>query len=196
MNFLELQGSEALQYAEKIAALRIKVFAEWPYLYDGDLNYELNYLKNYFSSENSFIVLAMDGDEVIGASTAVWLPDAEEAFREPFVTAQIPFESVCYYGESVLLSTYRGRGIGKRFMQARERFARSLPGVKLAAFCAVVRPSTHPKRPADYSPLDEFWRATGFDKRDGMVAYFSWADLDSDGVETKKPLQFWLKELL
>ena len=36
---------EALDAAlDDVAKLRIKVFRAWPYLYDGDLDYERNYL--------------------------------------------------------------------------------------------------------------------------------------------------------
>jgi GNAT superfamily N-acetyltransferase len=195
LNFLELRSREALPYAEQIGALRIKVFADFPYLYSGDLTYELEYLQNYFSSDKSFIVLAMDGDRAVGASTAVWLPHAETEFRQPFVTQKIKSESVCYFGESVLLDEYRGLGVGKRFMNSRESFARSLPGVTTAAFCAVIRPDTHPMKPKDYRSLHDFWRKAGFVPRDGMVAYFSWKDLGEKGLETEKRLQFWLKEL-
>lgn len=194
LKFVELKSAQAMSYAEAIAALRIKVFAEWPYLYEGDLDYELKYLDIYFKSEHSFVVLAMDGDKVVGASTAIWLPDAEEAFQKPFVELGIDPKTVCYFGESVLLGEYRGRGAGKKFMQAREMFARSLPNVKIVAFCAVVRDENHPRKPKDYRPLGEFWQTMGFTQRAGMIARFPWKDL-GDLNETEKELQFWLKDL-
>src|SRR6187401_3110383 len=126
MKYLELRAGEAMPHADQIAALRIKIFADWPYLYDGELNYERGYLRNYFSAKNSFIILAINGSEVVGASTAIWLPEAETAFQNPFVAAKINPESVCYYGESVLLPEFRGQGVGHKFMHAREKFARSL----------------------------------------------------------------------
>ena len=55
---------------------------------------------------------------------------------------------VYYYGESVLLPGWRGRGIGVAFFAAREARAREL-GFKVGTFCAVVRPDNHPLRPAD-----------------------------------------------
>lgn len=194
LTILSLRGQQALPYVDQLAAVRTKVFSDFPYLYQGDLDYERKYLNTYFSSEKSFIVLVLDGKQVVGASTAIWLPQAEQAFQKPFIERGINPDEVCYYGESVLLADYRGRKLGQEFMNRREQFARSLPGVRTAAFCAVVRPKDHPRRPSDYRPLDEFWRKIGFEPVPGMVAYFPWKDHD-DKTETDKPLQFWLKSL-
>lgn len=194
LTILSLKGAEAFPYVDRLAAVRTRVFSDFPYLYAGDLNYERNYLNTYFSSEHSFIVIVLDGDQVVGASTAIWLPEADGAFQKPFLEKGIHPREVCYYGESVLIGDYRGFGVGKAFMQRREEFARSLPGVKIAAFCAVQRPKDHPRRPLDYRPLDEFWKATGFEPQPDMIAHYAWKDHD-DAQETDKPLMFWIKRL-
>lgn len=194
LTVLSLKGREALPYVEQLAAVRTKVFSDFPYLYVGDMDYERNYLNTYFSSEKSFIVLALDGKKVVGASTAIWLPQADSAFQKPFLDKGINPVEVCYYGESVLLNEYRGRALGKEFMSRREEFARSLKGVKWAAFCAVVRPKDHPRRPSEYRPLDQFWKKVGFVPEVGMIAHYAWKDHD-DKTESDKPLQFWLKKL-
>ena len=190
----DVRGRAAFPYVDQIAHVRIRVFRDFPYLYKGDVEYERKYLQTYFSSEHSYIALAFDGDKVIGASTAVWMPEAEEAFRKPFSERGYDVSEICYYGESVLLSDYRGMKLGAEFMKRREAFARSIKGVNKVAFCAVIRPKDHPLRPKDYRPLDEFWNKVGFNKIDGMVAKFSWQDVDQAN-ETEKELQFWLKEL-
>ena len=70
-------GEEAASHAADLARLRIAVFREYPYLYDGDMAYEKYYIQQYVQSPGSVIVLAMDGDTIVGASTA--LPLADEA---------------------------------------------------------------------------------------------------------------------
>jgi hypothetical protein len=62
------------------------------------------------------------------------------------------------------------------------------------AFCAVARPAGHSLRPANYVPLDGFWRKRGYAPVDGAVARFAWKDIDQPG-ETEKPLQFWMRQL-
>lgn len=195
MKFVELSGSQARVYLEDIAALRIKVFCEWPYLYDGNLDYERKYLNSYFSSDKSYIVLAVDNNElIVGAATAIWLPNAEPPFQLPFIQHNIAVNTVCYYGESVLLPEFRGRGIGREFMLRRERFAKSISSVSSCAFCAVIRDINHQKRDVKYGSLEDFWRGIGFKKAHGMFATFSWKDI-GDTNESDKLLQFWIKSI-
>jgi hypothetical protein len=42
-----LKSTEAREYLQAIAWLRITVFQEWPYLYQGSLEYERTYLENF-----------------------------------------------------------------------------------------------------------------------------------------------------
>lgn len=194
IQFKNLRGREAKNHIDVLANLRIQIFYDWPYLYQGSLAYETEYLKTYFNSQNSFVCLAIDGNQIVGAATAIWLPEAEPAFQQPFAFKKMDLAGVCYYGESVLLPDYRGYGIGRKFMNAREGFARSLPGVTTCAFCAVVRPENHPLKPKDYKPLDEFWQSCGFVKQPDMITEYAWSDR-GEKSETKKPMQFWLKKL-
>lgn len=195
MKLIELRGAAALPFLNQLAELRIKVFAEWPYLYKGNLEYEHKYLKTYFNAEHSYIVIALDGDVPVGAATAVWLPEGDKSFQAPFVAQNIDLKKVCYYGESVLLPAYRGLGIGRNFMEYREKFARSLVEVDRAAFCAVVRPQPHPRKPSGYQPLNSFWEKMGFQIHPELVASYSWLDLD-ESTETEKQMQFWVKSIV
>lgn len=194
LSIIEMSGQQLAPYLEALAELRIKVFADWPYLYEGTLEYEKNYFKTYLNSNHSFLALAFDGTKLIGATTAILAADEELAFQKPFLNKGYRPESVCYFGESILLSEYRGFGIGKEFMQRRLKFAESLSGVTLASFCSVMRPANHPQRPDNYRPLDEFWRQMGFAPVEGMTTTYAWRD-KGDQIETEKPMQFWLKQL-
>jgi GNAT superfamily N-acetyltransferase len=99
---------------------------------------------------------------------------------------------VFYCGESVLDKRYRGLGIGVRFFEQREAHAADLGGFKHITFCCVERPLDHPRRPADYVPLDAFWNKRGYVKHPELHTTYSWKDLD-DATETAKPMTFWLK---
>lgn len=188
-----LTGAACEAALDDVAALRIEVFRAFPYLYDGDLAYEREYLQTYRDSEGAILVGAFDGDKLIGASTGTPLADHADDFRTAFDGTGHDLADVFYCAESVLLPAYRGRGVGHRFFDLREAHARAL-GFPKVAFCGVQRPPDHLLRPADYQPLDLFWIARGYSKLDGVVAKFSWKDL-GDAEETQKPLQFWLREL-
>ena len=188
-----LTGAALAAALDDVARLRIAVFRDWPYLYDGDLAYEQRYMATYRDSASAIVVGAFDGDRLVGASTGTPLADHADDFARPFAGTGIDLNEVFYCAESVLLPDYRGQGAGHGFFDHREAHARAL-GFKKSAFCGVQRPPDHPMRPGDYAPLDPFWRKRGYAPLDGVVAEFSWKDV-GDAGETKKPLQFWIRNL-
>ena len=176
-----------------VARLRIEVFRTFPYLYDGDLAYEEDYLQVYRESDDAILVAARDGDRLIGAATGTPMEDHAGDFGAAMAGCGVPLENIFYCAESVLLPEYRGRGIGHRFFDAREAHARGL-GRTHCAFCGVVRPADHPLRPEGYRPLDGFWRKRGYAPVEGAVARFRWKDIDR-AAETDHDLQFWMRAL-
>ncbi len=181
-------------YLEDLAQLRIKVFRAFPYLYDGSIDYEMSYLETYTSCPESIVVLVMDGDQVVGATTGLPL-DAETAeFQKPFIDAGYDASRIFYCAESVLLSEYRGRGVYPKFFEEREGHARSIGRFDTCAFCCVERPENHPLRPADYVPLDSIWSRFGYTKHPELRTSYSWKDVD-ETEESEKPMVFWLKTL-
>jgi GNAT superfamily N-acetyltransferase len=191
---IELAIGAAIEpYLEALARLRIAVFREYPYLYDGSLDYEQRYLASYASSPESLVVLALDGERIVGAATAMPLLQHSEDVVPPLARAGYEPASVYYFGESVLEPALRGRGVGSRFFVERERRAREL-GFGVAAFCAVARPADHPRRPAGYVVPGALWRRHGFVRRPDITGELAWRDLD-DTDETAKPMVFWIKEI-
>ena len=187
-------GEALKNYIPVLAALRIRVFREFPYLYDGDLAYEEEYLNSYVQAPDSVIVLVFDGDEVVGASTAIPMANETVEFKQPFIDAGYNPDEIFYCGESVLLPEYRGQGVGVAFFEQREIHAAKLGGFKFSCFCAVERPEDHPRRPADYEPLDRFWQKRGYQKTPQLATTYSWKDLD-EAEQSAKPMTFWMKAL-
>ncbi|MCB0517563.1 MAG: GNAT family N-acetyltransferase [Lewinellaceae bacterium] len=187
-------GSLEREHLLGLARLRIEVFRDFPYLYDGHMEYEEEYLQTYISSPDSVVVVAFDGDKIVGASTGLPLEHDTENIRRPWQDKGFDVKKIFYYGESVLRKAYRGQGIGVRFFEHRERWARQLSRFDLLTFCGVVRPDDHPLRPPDYVPLDSFWRKRGFEKTKDIVCNISWKDIDEE-YETDKPLHFWYKKI-
>lgn len=192
-SFTNIPGPELGAYIRDLARLRITVFSEFPYLYEGDLDYEADYLKIFTQSPNSLIVLMKQGDEVVGASTCLPLADEDPAFIEPFTRQGLDPARFLYLSESIILRPHRGSGAGAIFFERREAQARKL-GLSHTAFCAVDRPSNHPARPAGYRPLDAFWTRQGYSRQPTMQAQFNWRDI-GDEAETSHSLTFWTKEL-
>lgn len=186
-------GKAARPFLGEIARLRIAVFREFPYLYEGSLEYEMDYLEEYISSERSLIVLAEFGDQTVGASTGIPLAEADGDFRQPVETAGIDIREIFYFGESVLLPEFRGRGIGHRFFDEREKHASNL-GFRSTGFFSVIRADTHPLKPVGYRPHDNFWQKRGYARQDTMIARFPWNQV-GETQEVLHELVFWLREL-
>lgn len=186
-------GADVRGHLDAVAALRIAVFRDWPYLYDGDAAYEREYLDAYASSPDSVFVLAFDGDAVIGASTGLPLADDTAEFRAPFEARAIDVDRVFYFGESVLLPMYRGQGIGHAFFDHREAHARALDRFDLTAFCAVDRDDGDPRRPPGHRGNEAFWTKRGYARQPGMTMHLRWNEIGRG--ETGHDLTFWTRAL-
>lgn len=189
---LKLNGPEAQQFLRPLAELRLSVFWDYPYLYEGNLEYEEKYLATYFNCNESFILLLRDEGRIVGATTAIIAEAEEENFKKAFIEKQLnPLEGV-YFGESLLLPQYRGQGLGKIFFQERERFAKNL-NRHWVAFCSVVR-ENHPLCPSQYQGHESMWSYLGYSPIEGMTTYYEWKDRDQI-QSTQKLMQYWLKKL-
>lgn len=186
-----VSGKAIIPWIPAVARLRIQVFRDFPYLYDGSEAYEERYLKRYTTSNGTVVVLVLDDNRVVGASTGMPMYEEDDAVRRPFEKKGYDPDDIFYFGESVLLPEYRGLGYGVRFFEEREAHALAL-GYKITTFCAVDRPANHQKKPTGYQPLDHFWEKRGYKKLPEMKSTFIWKDLD-EAVESPKTLTYWIK---
>lgn len=195
---VEIWNSKDLEMNLRSAAeLRITVFRDFPYLYDGSFEYESDYLNVYLRSDRSVFVAVKDlgrkDHQLVGLSSAIPLRDENESVKTPFLKAGYDLSEVFYFGESVLLKEYRGLGLGNVFFDAREKEALKYSGYDKTSFCAVERPVDHSMRPVDYKPLHGFWKKRGYEVRPELQTYFSWKDVGVN-QETPKLMTFWVKE--
>lgn len=188
MDVRALSGPEIAAHLGDLARLRIAVFAEYPYLYDGDEAYEAEYLREFAAAPDAVLVAAFDGAQVIGAATASPMRAQKAEFRAPFEDRGIDTEALFYFGESVLLPEYRGRGLGHAFFDAREEAARK-GDANAACFAAVIRDES--ERPAAYRPLDPFWKKRGYERID-LVTELAWKQ-HGESEERVNRLQYWMR---
>lgn len=194
VQIIRRSGDQIVDYLDDLARLRVGVFRDWPYLYDGDDDYERHYLAKYAQSSRSVCVLAVLENKVVGASTGIPLADEMSALKSPFIAQAIEVERIFYFGESVLLPAYRGLGIGHRFFDEREAHASSLGVFETTAFCSVQRDAGDPRKPVDYRSNDMFWEKRGYRRNETLTCRLAWkerGDLD----ESSHELGFWLRRL-
>jgi GNAT superfamily N-acetyltransferase len=187
-------GADAAPFFDDLARLRIEVFRAWPYLYDGDLDYERRYLATYAQAPDSLFVLAIADARVVGVSTAMPLDQEAPAISDPWRAAGVDPATVFYFGESVLLPAWRGRGIGHRFFDQREAQARRLGRFERTSFCAVERPDDHPLRPPGHRALTGFWTARGYRRHADLACTLDWREVGGTH-EVGHRLAFWSRPL-
>ncbi len=186
-----IPGPQAAPLIANLSRLRIAVFRDWPYLYDGDAAQEAEYLAPFLHSPSAGLVVAFADDTPVGCATCMPLADADAEISAPFRAAGLDPAAHFYFGESVLLAEYRGRGAGVGFFAAREAHARARSTARYATFCAVRRPDDHPLKPPGAVPLHDFWRHRGYAPVPGLACTMAWRQIDSAGAEVTTTLDFW-----
>ncbi len=181
-----LHGAEIEAYWRQLGELRLEVFRQYPYLYEGTLDYELDYLKSYWQSPQSRVILVRDAGRAVGASSCLPLAHEQAEIRAPFAHP----EPYLYLGESVLLPQYRGLGLGHTFFDLREAHARELGGFAYTCFCAVERDQP----PPDYRSLQPFWLQRGYVHQPQLRCRFSWTDVGQTQASDKE-MSFWVRPL-
>lgn len=189
-----LTGEDIKTVLPDLARLRMVVFRDWPYLYEGTLEYEEEYLGKFAKAKGAVCVIARDGDLIVGASTGAPMIEHADEFGEPFKKAGYDITKIFYCGKSVLLKSHRGYGVGHAFFDHREAQARKLGKFTHSTFCRVVRQDDHPLKPKDYVPLDAFWTTRGYAPVQGIIATYKWLDIGQT-EETLHDMQFWMKAL-
>jgi hypothetical protein len=188
----QLSPEEAKSNLKVLMSLRMRIFQDFPYLYQGTLDSEEKYISPYKDAKNFVLIACFDGLQVVGCATGLPLIEASSEIQAPFLSSGVSLSEVFYFGESLLLPKYRGQGIGHRFFDGRERAAKAINGIKMTCFCNVQRSSDHAMRPQKYRPLDEFWSRRGYRKVPELVAHLSWVDI-GEPKETEKDLVFWVR---
>ena len=194
LRFQSYHGNEAIAILDDLARLRIRVFYDFPYLYEGTVEYEQQYLLRYTANKESIVFAVWDADRLVGATTGMPLKFEMEEVRKPFEEIGLNTASFFYFGESVLLHEYRGKGIGHLFFDVREKHALLL-GYTNTTFCSVVRDGNHSLRPSVYTDNEKYWSGRGYQKREDLVCKMKWLDR-GELLETEKSLVYFIKTWL
>lgn len=194
LKFKKYIGKEIEKILSPLADLRITVFCDFPYLYEGTHEYEMSYLQTYVNAEKAMVFTVWDNNEMVGACTCIPLTEEMQEVQKPFIDRQLPIEKIFYFGESILIKSYRGNGIGHRFFDEREKHAASFNTYSDTYFCSVIRPENHTLKPDGYYPNDVFWTKRNYEKVPDLTCKMSWKDIDEQ-EESYKELVFWHKSI-
>lgn len=191
ITFETLQGDFGSALNE-VARLRLSIFREFPYLYEGTAESEAEYLQTYAQAPGALLILARDGERVVGACTAVPLVHEVEELQRPFRAAGIDPAQVLYIGEALLEDGYQGQGLGGELVDRAEAHADAL-GLPLVVAAMVQRPIGHPLMPAGWRSPRNFVERRGYVMRPELDTTLTWQEVSEDSP-SPKPMRFWVLE--
>lgn len=195
MHIYVLNKDEVLAHIQHIAQLRIHIFREYPYLYDGSFEYETKYLKKLVHADDSLVaVLKDEAGAIVGAMTGLPLRQEEESVKAPWLQHGFAMDKVYYFSEILLYPQMRHQGWGTKLFVATERAAQQFGRYTQFSLATVVRSHDHPQRPSDYFDTSVFWQKRGYRACRDLICTIAWQEIDEVG-ESDKPLMFWLKDL-
>lgn len=193
-----LEGKEAPKYLNELALWRIRYFREYPYLYDGNLSYEKQYLNGFIKEEKALLVAVKDGEKLAALSTALPLESDYEILESIEGLCEetgVQADEYFYFGEIIILPEYRGQGLASLIYSLQEDYAKDL-GFKSCCILVVVREESHPLKPENYVESDIIWSHLGY-KKSNVFTYFEWPTIMPGGkTETvKNKMVYWTKDL-
>ncbi|MDD2736832.1 MAG: GNAT family N-acetyltransferase [Desulfuromonadaceae bacterium] len=188
-----LAGTAIADILDDVATLRLEIFQEYPYLYQGLREDELTYLVTYAEAPDACVILAYDGHAVVGAVAGMPLIHEDAQMRDAFAGTTFPLNEVYYVGELLFRPDYRNCGLGQKLLDQLESHIKSLGRYRHLTCATVERPDDHPLRPHDYTPITRFLARTGFVRLSGVTTHFFWRETDS--VKRDHLMQFWIREL-
>lgn len=107
-----LKGKQLVSHLSELAKLRLTVFREYPYLYEGNLDFERHYLSLFANSEDAFLAIAKEGNKVIAAISGFPLDCAQKEIRNAFTHYPMSTKEIFALCEIVVLKEYRSQKIG------------------------------------------------------------------------------------
>ncbi len=187
-------GPDIAPFIELLGRYRIEIFREYPYVYDGNMDYERKYLSRYPLASQSFLLLGRDASGIACAVTGIPLECELDEFKQTLLECGMSLENMYYLGEIMIRRELRGQGLGWKLLGHALQTMRDFGRFKHAVLCTVQRQQDHPLRPAGYVYNDRLWLKSGFESMPGVTVLFSWKDL-GEQRETIKEMAYWIAPL-
>lgn len=111
ITFEALRGCEITPYLNILARLRLIFYQDYPYLYDGTLEEQEDYLQKYHGSEATLVVIAKKEDQLVGAILGLPLLESLDENKKVFQEIAISQEELFYLGDNIALDECTEEGM-------------------------------------------------------------------------------------
>lgn len=161
-----------LEKSREIGALRIEIFREWPYLYEGEIEEASTYLKDYIKDESGRLITLENEGEILGMVTGIAV-----AFYDAHLLAETS-PRYYYWGDFILKKAYRGHQLGQQLFDAAREVFKTLDFDTLL-MAMIKRDAFDPRRPKEARDMREFAKKVGF-KSNGVSLFYKWREIGEE----------------
>jgi len=187
-------GKEAMPFCEIVSLQVMQAFAEYPYLYSGTLEGDIEYFNTWLAKGDPALALVFYNNEPIasmkGYSLETYLnPQA----RDLFLAEQIDIAQFYYITDLAVIPAHRGNHISRMLINALEEYA------KTAGYnCACL--TTEKGDQNDFLMPENYTSRTYYYAGYAQTFFYmvkEWPTFQSDGTIKLQDhkLDFWFKDL-
>lgn len=189
-----LKGKELLSNIPELTKLRLTIYREYPYLYEGDPLFEESYVSLFANSSDALLIVAKVGNRIVGALSGLPLDSAQKEIQDVFLASKMKLKECYALCDVVVLKEYRNRRVATILYEEFANQLRKMKRYKKVVLWQIVRAQDDPKRPNDYFSPDNFFGKQGFKKHPEYTCVLRWKEI-SEKEERAHRFEFWLKDL-
>lgn len=194
---IELFVKDIAPYLPFVAQQRLSAYRDYPYLYQGTMEEEIQYLDWFSKLKHSALVIAFYHDEPVGFITGTSLSGFDFHYKgsiDLFKNAGLPFDTYYYFSDAIIMPEHRNKSLITQMAQMLEEHADILG---YTATCFVCEShASHPLKPDGYKELNGLFQKHGYSKTEMVVAY-NWPTRQIDGGDKMQvhAMNYWIKQL-
>jgi len=181
-----------------VANLRVNIFRNYPYLYDGNIAEEMENLEKYAQHNNSALAIAYCNETPVGflcgSDLMHYSVHFENSIEDLFKSGNLHAKNYYYCADIIILPEHRGKYLAPQLFDAIENYAQQ-KGYTASCFITEHH-ENHPLKPHDHKSLVPLWNNLNYQKS-ALITYATWQTYQLDGTikSEQHPLIFWLKTL-
>jgi hypothetical protein len=194
-----LTGAETQSLLPFVANLRINIFREYPYLYEGNFKEEMDDLEHCAQLLHNALAIAYYKNTPVGFLYGIPLTEFASHFENSVIDLFKNKDldpAICYYfADIIILPEHRGNHLSSRLFTALENYAQE-QGYLSGSFITESH-DKHPLKPDNYKSLDPLWNSLNYNKT-GLMSYGSWQTHQPDGSVSRQQhsADIWFKDFL
>lgn len=192
--FEVFKGSEVIPHLRKLIEIRFLFYRDYPYFYDGTIEDEENYLRWYSNSENTLLVLAKSGENIVGAVIGLPLPESLEENKDAFQNIEVSPCELFYLGDNMVIKELKASSVQEQMYHQFEHAVKQLGKYKEIVVCEVERDVDDPKKITNDIFGEFAWNTQGFIREPNQIVNFSWKEI-GDSTSSNHRMVFWRKLL-